>query len=324
MTNDVLISVIVPVYNVREYLEQCIESLLMQTYPEIELILVDDGSTDGSSEIVDYYANLDKRIIAIHQENLGLSEARNSGLNIMRGDYVMFVDGDDYVEKEFCDEALTLAIRHSVDIAAFGFKLFWPDGRQQEKGPHESNLLAKENAIKLLIDSKDIYNFVWNKIFSARLFDSIRFPQGLFFEDVAVIHRLIDKSDTGIYMTERVLYHYRQGRQDSIMAVFSSEKMQNRLTNEFERLHFVQERYPNLKLRQIAWLTNICLLCFIYLPKGDDNIKTVKRFLKDNRREVLLSDTGLRLRRIRVLSFYFALPLFYVINLVLRKFVYRI
>jgi glycosyltransferase involved in cell wall biosynthesis len=113
------ISVIIPVYNVRQYLDQCLNSLAEQTYKNLEIILVDDGSTDGSSEICDSYSEKDERFKVIHQNNAGVSSARNAGLNAVSGEWIMFMDADDWIENDTCEAALNCAVRNDADTVLF-------------------------------------------------------------------------------------------------------------------------------------------------------------------------------------------------------------
>lgn len=190
-SRQIMVSIIVPVYNVANYLPKCVDSLLVQTYNDIEILLIDDGSTDGSGEIADQYAKQDNRIRTFHQPNGGISAARNKGLEVMRGDYVMFVDGDDYVSKHFCKAALDLAIKNQVDIVSFGYYTFQEQGGELElRATHEPRFLDKEQAIQELILRSDVmYNYAWNKFFKSQLFKDLRFPEGMTFEDSAIMHR---------------------------------------------------------------------------------------------------------------------------------------
>lgn len=161
-TEDILITIIVPVYNVIDYLPQCLDSLLCQTHSNIEIIIIDDGSSDGCGKMIDEYARLDQRIKVIHTQNSGLSAARNRGLDASSGDYLMFVDSDDYVERDFCKEALNLAISHQVEVVSFGYNSFWSNNNNRiDQSTSEPRLLNKEDAIRELIERKDVfYNMV--------------------------------------------------------------------------------------------------------------------------------------------------------------------
>ena len=322
----VLISVIVPVYNVKDYLPTCIESLLAQTHKNIEVIIVDDGSTDDSGLIIDEYARSDKRIKAIHTMNGGFSAARNIALDVAIGDYFMFVDSDDYVENDFCEQALSIAIEHQVEVVSFGYIEFWTESEKRlRQSTREPRLLNKHDAIKELIDRQEIlFNMPCNKIFARHLFDGMRFIEGRTFEDMAIMHLVFDRVKTGIYISDVVLYNYRQARAGSTMANSTTPKMLNdRFLNEYDRLQFIRENYPDLESNQIHFLTEVCLWCYIYLPKKRSvlNNNEIENFMKANKTKILAAFSGLR--RFRLQSYY-ALPiLFRLINFLLRRYVYH-
>ena len=131
------VSIVVPIYNVEQYLAECVDSLIIQTYGKIEIILVDDGSTDNSGKIADEYGMKDLRIKVIHKKNGGLSDARNAGIVVARGEYIMFVDSDDYVDSRFVETALSAAQDHSADIVSFKFTAVYEDGSAKESSAKE-------------------------------------------------------------------------------------------------------------------------------------------------------------------------------------------
>ena len=321
---DILISVIVPVYNVKDYLSRCIESLCGQTHSNIEIMVIDDGSTDGCGELVDKYASEDKRIRTFHTVNSGLSAARNVGLDAAVGDYIMFVDSDDFVEESFCKDALEMVLEHQVEVASFGYNGFWTDKNEYvANATQEPRILSKEDAIRELIDRKDaIYNMVSNKIFIRHLFDKIRFPVGKTYEDMAVMHLVFDKVSTGIYISNKILYNYRQAREGSITAQANTPtKLDDRLSNELDRLQFINTHYPSLKQNQINVLVKVCESCFLYMPGALSDTR-IENFLKTNMREVLVATAGLKKFKFR--SYYTMPVVFYLINTFLRRFVYHV
>lgn len=316
-----LISIIVPIFNIEDYLSKCIESLLAQSYRNLEILLIDDGSTDNSGKIADKYAELDDRIRTFHQSNGGLSSARNRGLDVMTGDYVMFVDGDDFVERDYCKTALDLAIEHQVDIVAFGFNRYWSEKEKfVPRKTRKPRLMAKNDAIKELILRRDaMYNYVWNKIFASNLFDGIRFPIGRRFEDVAIMHHVFHKAKTGVYLSDDVLYNYRQERSGSItLSGRSSASIHDRYQNEVERMSFIRENYQDLERQQFNALVGVCLLGLVFLPSGDKDKKEIKRFLADNRKRCLQQTIGKRKHRLEV--YYYMRPLFPLVNYRMKRF----
>lgn len=205
-----LISVIVPIYKVEAYLEDCVNSLLRQTLENIEIILVDDGSPDRCGEMCDAYAAKDKRIRVIHQENQGLSAARNAGIDAAQADYLMFVDSDDWVEEDFCSHPYELALKYHADLVAFQY--------QRTKQPFQScsepSGLKDEERLQWLMHH-GVGDFAWNKLYQRDLFNTLCFPIGKVYEDTAVTHLIAHKAKR-IYYSDRILYHYRI-RQGSIV-----------------------------------------------------------------------------------------------------------
>ena len=319
-----LISVIVPIYNVKSYLRQCLDSLLAQTYSNLEILLIDDGSTDESGNIADEYAQRDNRIRTFHQRNGGISAARNKGLDAMSGDYVMFVDGDDYVDKDFCKVALNLAIEKHVDIVSFGYCLFIEQRDYTErKVTLKPRQLNNEDAILELIRRRDVMNnFVWNKIFKSQLFTNVRFPEGQSFEDVAVMH-LLYNSAKGIYLSDKVLYYYRKERRGSITSLLRSPKaIHDRLMGEFQRLDFIKENYPALEIKQLNPLVGVCFRGLTLLPAGHEDRTLIKRFLNSNKEKCLSATFGERRKRLK--AYYYMKPLFYIATFYVKRHYYSV
>ncbi len=212
-----MISVIVPVYNVESYLRKCLDSILAQTYQDLEILVIDDGSTDGSGKICDEYAEKDARIKVFHTKNRGLSAARNLGLNEAHGEWISFVDSDDWVEPDFCKEPLKTAIQYNTDLVIFRFRMVNGKKRIWRIEPDPK---TKDATLRLIHEEATIV--VWNKLFSRSLFDGVYFPEGKLYEDNAVTHRLIYKAER-IYYSEAVLYN-KVSREDNITSSMNLDK----------------------------------------------------------------------------------------------------
>ena len=183
--NELLISIIVPIYNIDNYVSKCIESILSQTHSNIEVILIDDGSTDKSSNICDYYSKKDARIVAIHKKNGGLSSARNTGLDIAKGKYIGFVDGDDYIEPNMYEELLNNIHEHQSDIAICNYNDIKNNKKYTNYFDNELEKTPIEGKNKFDILYKN-YNFVicsWNKLYKKEIFNNLRFPENKIFEE---------------------------------------------------------------------------------------------------------------------------------------------
>lgn len=224
MNQTPLISVIVPVYNVAAYLDQCLESIVSQTYRHLEIIVVDDGSTDDSGDMCDRWAERDERIRVIHQPNGGLSAARNTALDVMSGSLVAMVDSDDVIHPEFAATLLGAMITHRASMAVGDYVIFtdghpkWPT----VSGEAASQLYNRDEAFQAIFYQKGLNHSPCWRLFDASLFDGIRYPVGQYYEDLAVIYPLLQKCDK-VVKINRVLYGYRQ-RESSILGTFSSKR----------------------------------------------------------------------------------------------------
>lgn len=208
------ISVVIPVYNTEKYLKQCIDSVLNQTYHELEIILIDDGSTDNSGKICDEYAVKDARIYVIHQKNGGLSQARNSGIEFSHGQYLIFIDSDDYINKQMIEKLYHAIKETKADLGICDFDFYYEEDSQipykQCISPIKSEILSTQDAVnKLLLDEGWFYIVAWNKIYKRELWDNLRFPIGFIHEDEAVIHRILIQCRRVVSIDEK-LYYYRQ------------------------------------------------------------------------------------------------------------------
>lgn len=220
MKNDVLVSVIIPVFNVRPFLHEALDSVINQTYQKIEIIIIDDGSTDGSSEICDEYAKKDDRIVVIHQGNEGLSEARNKGLDIMKGEVIAFLDSDDAYCSDCIESMMTIMNREKSDIVICKYSVHHTIGKMNpnRKGITYPSIREgkynREEALSALADNT-INHSVWNKLYKRHLWADIRFPKGFVYEDVDTTFRIINIC-TEVSVLDQVLYLYRK-RSGSIL-----------------------------------------------------------------------------------------------------------
>lgn len=212
-----LVSVIVPIYNVEEYLPRCLDSIVSQTYRNLEIILVDDGSPDGCGTICDRYAESDSRIRVIHQENTGVAAARNAGLDIMTGEYIMFVDPDDWISQDAVQKLYNQIIWNNCEIAIGDMVNVWPEGQTEKKhSKTESNILLSANQmLKFLRGRGTIPCFLWGKLYRYTIFENLRFPSLSRAEDVWMLPHVVEKSRS-ISIIPDVIYYYYQ-RESSIV-----------------------------------------------------------------------------------------------------------
>lgn len=239
-----LVSIIVPVYNVEKYLERCIQSLVNQTYSELEIILVDDGSTDLSSKICDEWVKRDSRISVIHKKNGGLSDARNAGMKIVKGEYVCFVDSDDVVHKDFLKSLLILLNEYNADFVEGVAQKFTEKFDTSMDSEIEIEIYNRERAMLELIAERKIRQTVWNKLYRRELIEGIEFPYGKINEDEFWTYQVIGKVNT-VVRTSQVIYGYFQ-RTGSIMGQNYCMKRLDVLQAKEERMQYIKKEFPDL------------------------------------------------------------------------------
>ena len=237
------ISIIVPVYKVERYLENCIESILNQTFGDFELILVDDGSPDKCGLICDDYAKKDSRIKVIHKNNEGLSAARNSGIQIARGEYIAFVDSDDSINKNMYETLYNTAIKNESDIVICDYENVYEDKKVNQNIEKKISIienLSNIEALNRLYEANGVvYVVAWNKLYKRRLFEDLRYDKGRLHEDEFIIHKLLYISKTITYIPLK-LYYYTQ-RNDSITGNKNIKNEIDVLTALKERLEFMNK-----------------------------------------------------------------------------------
>ena len=239
------ISVIIPVYNVAPYLRRCLDSVLNQKYTDIELILIDDGSTDESGAICDEYKMRDKRIIVMHKSNGGLSDARNAGLNIASGEYICFIDSDDWVDSSMFQDMIEAIECYQAQIACCGF--IRTDGKSEFGNWNygATHCVNAEQALRDIMKRWPENVVVWNKMYRAELFDDVRFPVGEVHEDNATFYKVIGTTDRFLYIDGQYYYYYQ--RPDSIMGQGYSRMRTETIYKNLDGLEeYLSIHYPRL------------------------------------------------------------------------------
>ena len=268
-----LITVIIPVYKVEGYLDSCIESVVNQTFSNLEIILVDDGSPDRCGEICDNWGKKDKRIRVIHKENGGLSDARNAGLEYSQGQYVVFVDSDDCISP-FMIDALYLAIKKNIaDIAECNYLSFTSTIPDCEfKQDFEMNSYTAEEALSLLLEGMEFKYPVWNKIYRRGIIGDTRFEKGKLHEDVFFTYQIFGKSNR-IIKIQQDLYFYRQ-RVDSIMGSSFTLRNLDALEARIRQYEYIKNIYPELSGKALRQLLGNCIFMGqIYLRNNDEKCR---------------------------------------------------
>ncbi len=207
-----LISVVIPVYNVAGYIRECLNSVRRQTYTNLEIILVDDGATDESGRICDEYAALDERIKVIHKQNGGLSDARNCGINEVKGTYLMFVDSDDFMDERIIEILYRNLKDQQGDIAICDPVHVFQPADAVFSVKNECRIFSKEEAICEMWYQKSFLPSAWGKLYKTSLFDNIRFRVGILYEDIDVMHELFWKAECIVYnLSCLYAYQHREG-----------------------------------------------------------------------------------------------------------------
>lgn len=240
-----LISVIVPIYNVKEYLDRCVESIVNQTYKNIEIILVDDGSPDNCPQMCNEWAEKDTRINVIHKENGGLSDARNAGLKIATGEIVSFIDSDDWIELDMFEKMLNRMIEDDSDIVSCGVKWVEEDGNViRDVTVSNDEVLDMQSAMKELLNDGKLKQHVWNKIYKFDLIKDVPFEKGKYHEDVFWSYQIVGRAKK-VSVVKESFYNYVQ-RSNSIMGEGFSAKRLDALDANRQRCEYMKEHFPEL------------------------------------------------------------------------------
>lgn len=275
-----LVSIIVPVYNAEPYLEQCLNSISAQTYRNLEIILVDDGSADRSGEICDGYAERDGRFRVIRKENGGPADARSAGLCAAEGSYIGFVDSDDYIAPEMFEMLAAACVNNRARMSCCGFCLTdgsriletWPCGKDRTADP--------ETVLGDMLTGKCNTPVLWNKLFSADLFDGISFPKGEVHEDFAVLHLLTGKAGRIAY-TDHIGYYYRKHGSEAAVSSYSTAMMEQQFKDIELWRQYLTGKYPSLlPVLEDYTAEQYLRMASLYLQSGQDTRTDEYRRLK--------------------------------------------
>ncbi len=242
-----LISVIVPIYNVEPYLDRCVRSIVEQTYTNLEIILVDDGSPDNCPAICDAWAEKDSRIKVIHKENGGLSDARNAGLVMASGELISFIDSDDWIEPTFYEKLWEVMQTSGAEIAACATIFVAEDGEALRIRQAAPASMGKMEALRRLVMEDGVYQTVWNMLYRREVMDGIPFEKGKYNEDEFWTYRVLDRIER-LATVSAPLYNYRQ-RGTSIIGTGYNIRRMDGLEARFRRMEYLQ------KYEELACLT---------------------------------------------------------------------
>ncbi|WP_079505321.1 glycosyltransferase family 2 protein [Mesobacillus jeotgali] len=241
------VSVVVPIYKVEKYLHRCINSILNQTYKNIEIILVNDGSPDRCGSIAEEYAASDPRVKVIHKKNGGLSDARNAGMQHVTGIYTMFVDSDDWLGLSAIDILITTCKRYKADVVQSAFYYAYEDyllfDHKHYSPKSKPVILNRESLMYELVKNERIKNFAWGKLYKTSILQDIPFKKGVLFEDVFWAHHVMDRVKKFILINQPLYFYFQ--RSDSIVAAYTPRNL-DMLAGLKERHIFIEEKYQDL------------------------------------------------------------------------------
>lgn len=309
MEEQILVSIIVPVYNIEKYLKRCVDSLIRQTYKNLEIILVDDGSTDSSGFICNACENMDDRVKVIHKINGGLSDARNVGIKAARGEYITCIDGDDFVSPVFLENLWTAVKESGCEIATSWFIDFYEGDKIPEAKKvniKDIQVLDKQGFYAKLLYQDGVEISAWGKLYKADLFRGVEYPVGKLYEDIPTTYLLVEKTKK-IAVIPNVDYFYFQRRTSIAKAAFSLRKMDAIRHMDSFRI-FITENYPILKkAAECRYLSTVCNILF-QIESNDEKYEKEKKILweevKKYRKCVLFDSSARKKARIAALISY--------------------
>jgi glycosyltransferase involved in cell wall biosynthesis len=319
------ISVVVPIYNVEKYLHRCIDTIVNQTYPNLEIILVDDGSPDNCGTIAEDYAKTDWRITVVHKKNGGLSDARNEGMQYVTGDFTLFVDSDDWLEKNMIEEMVHMSLRFKADVVQSAFYYAYEDhllfdNRYYQKEDPPIVLDNKTLMTELIINER-VKNFAWGKLFKTNIIRDIPFEKDVLFEDVFWAHQVMYRVSKYVLLSKPLCYYFQ--RNDSIVSTYTPKNL-DIIKGLKERQSFIEEFYNDLSLEACKVLLKTILIHYNLLlvnRKKDSRglyKKELQLYIKNNFRKfkkAVENDRNLKIQ----LNLFSIHPYFNIFFLMIKK-----
>lgn len=305
-----VVSVIIPIYNTELYLERCLESLLGQSYHDLEIILVDDGSTDKSGIICDRYAEKDKRVKVYHKINTGQADSRNYALERINGNYIVFVDSDDYVSHDYIQYLMDLMREFDADISCCEMKRIWKYGEAAERIPKKEmrKIYNTRDALENLFYMKELNCAPCGKLFKKSVWDGLQFPVGYIYEDLATIYKVFRQAQKISYSSvEKYFYYQRQG---STMRCEFNEKKLSRIKFSDEIEKFSQEYDPtlfNAACSRKFWSNAGALMDIPWDKKYKSTLDTIQKNINATRKIVLYDKEAKKNIRVMAACSYFGI-----------------
>lgn len=271
------VSIIIPVYNIAPYLERCLESVRYQTYKELQIIIIDDGSTDQTGQIADSFAEKDKRFHVIHKENRGVSAARKTGLEQAVGEYIGFVDGDDYIEPEMYEKLVGLAVEYDADIAHCGYQMVFPDRVDLYHGTKRLKVQDTYTGVKDLLEGTLVEPGLVNKIYRHKLFEDVEYDENIVInEDLLLNYFLFHRSEKAVFID--VPYYHYMVRKNSAS---TSDWNEHKIKDPIYVLETMYERETESELKKIINNRYIYQMVRVIIFQSDKRKTELQKYQKE-------------------------------------------
>jgi len=286
------VSIVVPIYKVEKYIHRCIGSILNQTYSNLEIILVNDGSPDNCGTIADSYQSKDSRVKVIHKQNGGLSDARNCGIKYVNGEFTMFVDSDDWLDTNMVKTMMDYSYKYDADIVQSAFYYAYDnklliDNRYQKQSS-EPIRLDNDTLMYELVKNEKVKNFAWGKLYKTEIIIDIPFKKGVLFEDVFWAHKIMHRVSNYLILHQPFYYYYQ--RDDSIVANYTPNNL-DIIKGLKERHHFIEEFYEGLINESYRHILKTCFIHYhlLLMNRKKDTTgvhrKEIEFYIRDNLKE---------------------------------------
>lgn len=288
-----LITVVIPAYNVEKYIDRCLDSFVRQSYKNLEIIVINDGSTDRTEESIQSFVERDSRVFKISQKNQGLSAARNAGIEAAKGQYITFVDSDDFVSENYIEHLFEIMIKEQAEVSVCGHQKFYKEQDIQSRdSSQESESLLEAmtgvEALRNLLYRKKIVTSAWGKLYKAELLSGIRYPVGWIYEDLATTYKILGRAKKVVISNEENYYYFQ--RADSIFHTKFQQKNIVQLEISEEMLKYVKHYYPQCEKAAYSRHFISCVQLYRMISKEEQFQKIfikVKEEIKKYRSSVL-------------------------------------
>ena len=298
MNNTPLISIIIPAYNIEEFLPRCLDSVIRQTYRNLEIIIVDDGSTDDSYDIAKQYTQKDPRIKLIHQKNQGLSGARNTGITKSTGTYLTFIDSDDEIKPEFTEKLLTALQKNNADISICSFKEVYPNGKNTHfSNNYPAKIYDTKSALQAMLQENGFMLSATMKLFPKAYFKNIRYPVGKLHEDIGTTYKLIMQADKISFIPDELYIYHHHGNSIISAKIFDPRKL-DIITLTDQMCNDIDHKYPELKNITNERRIRARFSILRQIPLQHSEVKNIINYLKAHQAYITKNPTATKVDKI--------------------------